>query len=140
MLMKDDTSLQAAVIQATRSLCDAHEWKQSESWAWELPIAHLLRSATELGDSQVEELSTLFSHGCYPVQMVVADALICSKPTNQRMGLVAEEVLNQLGSHNFLSDWCCALQGYFSLFPLLSLSLKSLEPVATCRFLPILPL
>lgn len=142
MLMKDDASLRATILRATRALCDAHAWKQSESWAWELAIAHLFRAAAELGDFRVEELSTLFSHGCYPVQMVVSDALIRSSPTKQTLGLVAKEILLQLGSHNFLSDWCCALQGYFSLFPLLTMSqesLESLEAVATCRFLLVLP-
>ena len=138
MLMKEDLSLHTTVIQTALSLCDAREWKQSESWAWELAIAHLLRSAAELDDFQVEALSTLFSHGCYPVQMVVADALIRSQPTKQALRPVAEEILSQLGTHNFLSDWCCALQGYFSLFPLLSFSPESLEPIVTCHSLLLL--
>ena len=139
-LMKDDEILSNTLCHVTCTLVTQQQWKQGEEWVWEFALAHILAcvDSQHIIDTVSQAMGSLFSHGNPAVQMVLAKPLVegikCNQISSNVVHSIAVEICHILGRHNYLSEWCCTLSGYFELIPVIlsDCDFEDFRPIVTC--------
>lgn len=96
-----------------------HDWNPSEEWIWLYDLALATQVINHRTPAMIEMALEWFQKGDYATQGITGN-LICSwlhddasiVPKN-KLDELGEFVVQQLCSHNFLSEWNCALKSYF---------------------------
>lgn len=96
-----------------------HDWNASEEWIWLYDLALVTQAINRRTSAVIDMAFEWFRKGDYATQGITGN-LICSwlledvtlipKSTLDELG---EFIVQQLSSHNFLSEWNCALKSYF---------------------------
>lgn len=139
-LMNNDEVLSLTVCRVTCALLAHKKWIRGEAWVWEFALAHILAciDIQRITDNISQAMAALFSHGNHAVQMVLAKPLVQGIRSNRISPTVIQsiaiEISHVLGSHNFLTEWCCALSGYFLLLPVVlsDCIFEDFQPIVTC--------
>ena len=125
-LMQNDIAIAKQISSTIYRLANSPEWEPREEWIWQFSLANLFASLVNLqqwafiSDSLTQTMITFFANEYYPVQLVLEDAFISillnhPETTLQYRQPIGTTLCSLLGSHNFLSEWCCALRGLFDL-------------------------
>ena len=124
-LIKEDEFISNTLYHVTSTLVTQQQWKQGEEWVWEFALAHVLScvDSQHIPDMECQAIGIVFSHENPAVQMVLTKTLVEGINSNQIelsvVHSIAAQICHVLGSHNYLSEWCCALSGYFELIPVI---------------------
>ena len=146
-LMQKDTTIAKQISSTICLLAASPEWTPREEWIWQFSLANLFASLVKLQqwefipDSLIQTMVTFFSDEQYPVQLVLADAftsVLLHHPETlfQHRQSIGTTLCSLLGSHNFLSEWCCALRGLFDLLLVVwkDSPIHLIQPSVQCMF------
>lgn len=150
-ILRENKEIACLVASTVDTLARLPEWKEGEEWIWQFALSNLFGSLVELNEGCLLSESLLgtmigfFTSGNYPVQMVLIKPFIALLRMNNELNrllndhhqqAIGQVVCSLLGSHNFLSEWCCALQGYFELLRVVvdKCPLHNLQPAVQRMF------
>lgn len=112
---------QRKVEQVIFQLHSRHDWNPSQEWIWLYDLALATQAVNHRTPAIIDMALEWFRKGDYATQGITGN-LLCSWlhddtsiiPKN-KLEELGEFIVQQLSSHNFLSEWNCALKSYFTI-------------------------
>lgn len=120
LLIRGERALQQAVVKTTDRLQATHNWKRKEEWIWYYDMALLLAIKESFEEKDLVLLCEWLQFDDYAIHHLLLqtycvwwrqNAPLCS----QYLETLVTRVEHLLATHNFLSEWCCALPDYLRL-------------------------
>ena len=120
LLVRGEPTLQRAVVEVTSRLQTTHNWKKKEEWIWYYDMALLLSIKESLEEKDLVLLCEWFQLDDYAIHHLLLrtycvwwerNTPLCS-PYLETLVMRVERLL---ATHNYLSEWCCALPDYLRL-------------------------
>lgn len=110
---------QCKLDQIIFQLHSRHDWNPAEEWIWLYDLALATQAINHYTPAVIDMALEWFRKGDYATQGITGN-LICnwlrddaSILPNNKLDELGEFIVQQLCSHNFLSEWNCALKSYF---------------------------
>lgn len=128
------------LVRVITRLHQQHDWKAGEEWTWLYDLVLAAEVVNCRSSSMVDMVLDWFRKGDYATQGL-AGKLLCRWLKEDRSVLSMDElselrefIVKQLSTHNFLSEWNCALESYFYILSYVSPQEEcTWEDVMNCR-------